>query len=837
MAVAQLSGYPSPLFVEEGVFDGSIVVGDEGKASDVVGAVDIAAGIQAETFVDQMDETMRAGRVGVTTPGDPLHYNEELSNTISTLVSDDIESLQDEEIAGYSYSQFFSLPEDVNQEGEDMPWASRVNFLIDDDVDDDPQLYLSFSEASKTYEYSLVFTEALESDIDDESIDRLEDRKITMLGNEYTITEALADEDSITLEMMGGATFAVQDEYTTQSYTVDGEDYEVRVVAISTLPSVVFNVNGETTSELETGETYRLDDGTEIGVRTLIENEGTEAGGSDIVQFYIGASKVTMTETATDDWATESPVGQDAESSSIFQYQDDDVPGMLVDFSGTSGTDEIQLSRIDISWFAQEDYNVPEGDRLSDYVEEPLLFETVDFGFKGPESRTYESLEFSGDNELVTVETAFRQTDSFTFDALYTDGNDIMFGEDDDRRIVPVQIEGGSQAEVTVDEEDMVLLSEDSTSRLVTVEDIEDDRVIFVDEARNSEVSVAVQDGEDGELLLSGNSFTFTNDYANGQVVFEGLGDDYTERIGMLEDDGSILFYTGNQMLVVIHSSGTIELYEESQSEIDNADYEDGISAEVSIQGDELHIDSVEAIQNTQGYVFDQASWETDEDLIEGRTSYGTRTEHETDDEGRLLVRYPSQQVVYNVDVMIGPQVVSEERIPQRRSDVVGAARLSSEIEEIDRDLIVVGGPCVNSIASSLLDDPEPCTTGFQQGIGRIQYFREGGNDILLVAGLDAIDTRRAAWVLANYQDYELTGEQALVEGTGPEVSDVRVSDQASSRALECLAEGGTWREFPDACVDSCSAARDGLACAQVLTMGCDCGEGMCWNGESCVDI
>ncbi len=50
----------------------------------------------------------------------------------------------------------------------------------------------------------------------------------------------------------------------------------------------------------------------------------------------------------------------------------------------------------------------------------------------------------------------------------------------------------------------------------------------------------------------------------------------------------------------------------------------------------------------------------------------------------------------------------------------------------------------------------------------------------------------------------------------------------------KCEMAGGEWIQMPTACVDSCEAQREGRMCAQVLTEGCDCGEGMCWNGESC---
>lgn len=54
----------------------------------------------------------------------------------------------------------------------------------------------------------------------------------------------------------------------------------------------------------------------------------------------------------------------------------------------------------------------------------------------------------------------------------------------------------------------------------------------------------------------------------------------------------------------------------------------------------------------------------------------------------------------------------------------------------------------------------------------------------------------------------------------------------------ECRQAGGDWREFPNSCADSCEYNRGEVGvCAQVLIIGCDCGEGQCWNGDECVEI
>ncbi|MBW2988625.1 hypothetical protein KY318_03875, partial [Candidatus Woesearchaeota archaeon] len=105
----------------------------------------------------------------------------------------------------------------------------------------------------------------------------------------------------------------------------------------------------------------------------------------------------------------------------------------------------------------------------------------------------------------------------------------------------------------------------------------------------------------------------------------------------------------------------------------------------------------------------------------------------------------------------------------------VGAAKLASEIADVTaQNLIVVGGPCANSVASKLLGNPTNCAEGFEEGKAIIKLIENGDNVALLVAGYSADDTRRATTVLANYEDYALSGTEMVVTGTS--LTDITVS-------------------------------------------------------------
>ena len=81
-------------------------------------------------------------------------------------------------------------------------------------------------------------------------------------------------------------------------------------------------------------------------------------------------------------------------------------------------------------------------------------------------------------------------------------------------------------------------------------------------------------------------------------------------------------------------------------------------------------------------------------------------------------------------------------------------------------NLILVGGPCANSLVEELDFGVTCAGWDLQEGEAIIKLIQNGDNVAMLVAGTEALDTRRAAKVVANYKDYTLTGTEALVKGT-----------------------------------------------------------------------
>ncbi len=109
----------------------------------------------------------------------------------------------------------------------------------------------------------------------------------------------------------------------------------------------------------------------------------------------------------------------------------------------------------------------------------------------------------------------------------------------------------------------------------------------------------------------------------------------------------------------------------------------------------------------------------------------------------------------------------------------VGSAKLASEVPDIRaQNAIVVGSGCNNHATLELMGNPVDCHAGTQEDKGRIKLF-EHGNGFwgLLVDGYGDLDTRRAARVLANYEDYHLVGTEIEIAGTS--FTDIIVEEPA----------------------------------------------------------
>lgn len=126
---------------------------------------------------------------------------------------------------------------------------------------------------------------------------------------------------------------------------------------------------------------------------------------------------------------------------------------------------------------------------------------------------------------------------------------------------------------------------------------------------------------------------------------------------------------------------------------------------------------------------------------------------------------------IFEIDIKGNPQ----DELTKLYMDVLNKNRTkaaktmldtSLDLEDIkDQNIILVGGPCVNWVSAHFRDNPENCAKGFAQGRAYLQLFRNGKGTVLMIAGFSADDTRRAARILANHNDFSvnMAGEKLRI--------------------------------------------------------------------------
>jgi hypothetical protein len=153
------------------------------------------------------------------------------------------------------------------------------------------------------------------------------------------------------------------------------------------------------------------------------------------------------------------------------------------------------------------------------------------------------------------------------------------------------------------------------------------------------------------------------------------------------------------------------------------------------------------------------------------RTQYGVIVRdpksHGSSDE--VVLDIPNDEVEANIVIKGTATISSTAGEVCTVADVTPVTKLDTEIagSESMYNLILVGGPCANKAVEAVTDLGITCSGWeLKAGEGIIKLAENGDKVAMLVAGTNALDTRRAAKVIANYADYTLTGTEAIVKGT-----------------------------------------------------------------------
>ncbi|MBN2566838.1 hypothetical protein JXB02_02000 [Candidatus Woesearchaeota archaeon] len=802
MAAADLADYPS-MFIEDGKFNGLLVVGKNAAAEDVVGITNIAMSLQAvsvkKTAVDTGAGTTVAVDDGYEVGDEDFYYTETIqsvepaeldSGDLPDLLTDgeynDNEGDNDND---ETYEQTLAFPTDPDQ----------AAFILYQDDDDAPEagnyLWLSDASGDTLYTYTLEFDNPIQfnNETASDAGDDLESTSLDILGMRYTITDvdtdSAGDIDKITLMAGDTVIWLMQgDEITV---TVDGVDHTVEMVDVDEdATSCGFKVDGDSTW-IDVDDTESKN-GVSIGV-TDARAVHSEAQDADICEVNLGASELILED------------GQEVDING------DEVDGSLVTLNGGGGSgDDGEWDGFDISFLPEDDLYLAPGESWVDPV-----FGHFKIVFAGVETSSHEMIEAAGSGDSGELKFLNSDDEEIVLDLIVDDtaaSPDVVYlGEDlapEDR----IYVEGAAcDFNASGDVEDctgarfLAVISNEAHLIEITDIDLGNLEMSFEDltyGATDNDVDVALGTAGPWTIALGegvGNiqlSCINTTAAGGGDVACDFAGSATAMRAAHIEFTNLGDNLGGGILDMETSEEGDLDL------EIDLTDPTTPILSEFNFtertdtvaplkvgftltgadDGTDGIVDDIEFAWNGaaggQG-PFDMA--DDNDDVVVRATNKGTWVEYNVEDDDMVSIKHYYDDVIAKVFVTpLGAEVIASAgegviETEQVQKISVGAVKLDSEVSNIkSQHAVVVGGPCANTAAASLMGNPANCAEGFVEGEGVIKLFENGDNVAMLVAGYSALDTRKATQVVAEYDEYDLEGMEMVVSGTS--LTDISVS-------------------------------------------------------------
>jgi len=414
LGIAAAASYPIP-FVSGGVSDVAIVIGSGAQPSDILAATDLGSKLGAAQTTGAATATTTTAAnldcsgenskcVLLAKRSDALNLNDVISTVFGSTVSDD--DLPDL-LASGSYTNDENTPYDYEQKLT-LGAALQVNhFAHNDYKSKEPSVGINMSSSQHVLTYTLDFNEEPLSEVVSGDLVDIETTTLPLLGKNYFVLNF--DNSTLDLTLLDSA----EDGFVAEGETVTVMGKEVSIVHIDS-SEVKLDIDGESTSSLVESGTYKLSDGTYVGIKDILHNSKT--GTTSSVEFSIGTGKLELKGTLAN-----------------IKLNDDSINEIQsVITRGTSSGGKTAINKIELNWTTDDrTFLAPDSELLMPG------FEALKFtmpGFITPQE------------EILTVKDA--GSDSVAIKLTIEDGeinlpilykNDTMFlgsGDSDDERLV-----------------------------------------------------------------------------------------------------------------------------------------------------------------------------------------------------------------------------------------------------------------------------------------------------------------------------------------------------------------------------------------------------------------
>jgi len=810
LAVSDLSTYPAP-FIKGGVFVGKIVIGEKAQAIDTVGALDIAASLQraASTAVASSSSvTQVSGGYRLDTTGDRIYLGDKVS--IDSVTKDNLDLLKDnsfEDSSGtdYAYTQSIALGRATADTGAaKLAYGQHSVSSVDS--------FLAFDVSSTTPNYAngnYLYTAKVDfSKVVNATDADVIGQKIVIFGKEYTFS---SESSGNKLVLYGSSEQVSLTPADTVTKTIQGVDYKVKVIGFDSSGSkVTLQVNDATDSIVE-GASKTIGglkiyaksvsswnngiDGfatLQLGAEKLTLEDGQEvtAGTSDTsvtgARVAIGSTATNKVEAISSIYVSVNP---DSDIKSIAEgasFTDPVYGTFALQYTDTSsGPKDASRDLIEVrpsgSSRAQATVTPASGTATTlyfAYESSPSVAPTLawdqnraisvvegtpaaqdQYLYLSPAVSTSSTTDAAAYTHLVRVKNIKQHT---------TQGQvqfeDAITGAEYDTQQGKFNATGDALT-LTVDGKQYVvnLTGSVSGSENVSVTYPGAVAIFPAIQLTNTETFAFTQNLTG--LTIANTSVIFTPTGALTPSAVAGVN---TVIVGAVNytytDAGNITAFaiTGATGLPAV-------LIKEPKDTNNNENVWQVATTYDTTYG--INVGSASVTNTSTTPAATTGASMADSYTTSGIDYYGTYyTKYTPSSSNAVDVKFtvPHDQMFANFFVAptgAATTSTSTSGAVSLNPISVGMAILDSDATGLGTTpYIVVGGPCVNTVAATLMGSPADCTAGFVEGQATIKLFAD--KNALLVAGYSGTDTQGACRVLAAYQDYALSGTEVSVVTT-----------------------------------------------------------------------
>jgi hypothetical protein len=752
IALAAAATLPAP-FVQSGKADVAVVVGSTAAETDMAAAVDVQSYLvkelnkQAGIGTASSASTVVGGdSVQLYKENNKINVGQNLNSVYSSLDNDELSTVladgvyEDDDGTEYDYEQSITL----------MPL--NLTHFADSEVDETEKPVIGFDVASNAavLNYTLDFT-----DKPSNSSDLMETTTIKMLGREYYISDVDASSSNLKLTLLDTANTETVYEDEPVTITVGDKTYEVSLVSASegTTNKATLMVNGEKLDSTNEGNSRKIAADTYLSVLDVYE--GTREKDRSYAEISIGTGQIVL------------------ENGQNVEINDDTIDDLTTYLTVSSG----KLSSINLAWITEDEQFLVPGEELVLPGFETIKLSMAGFVASDPETL---GIENSGDNYIQLKGLALKDGSVSSLPLLYSNssntgfaglgkdsthvlasstGNTLSLNDTKHQQFVVTYESGDDSASyafelVSINEEDSGSKNVTKIRNLANDEDSEFDNN---DDADFGDINLAVsaQNGDLGTATL-----TATHSGSSSGVTFDRVitekGLSFRLPIDTVSIGDNVLNITGAQ-------SNTTDTRYEPTSWVMNFSEADDDNSNIGLTGAGIPFTVTLNFGGTDNKIqvgthsispklsVDEDSDDT-ESYVPGEGSHATKLVVKDDDQDTLDLEYHAEEAYADVLIAESSAVISTDGNSSSSSGVMVVK--DSEASSVStKNLVVVGGSCVNTVAADLLGltgaacgaDWE-AKTGVGAGSYLIQTFsRSSGKVATLVAGYNAPDTTNAA--------------------------------------------------------------------------------------------